>query len=88
MVIHYTVFIAATFCDVVLLSLNTARGQFDESDPESIPLEAKETIWRIGITQAVFSTLQTLTWFVYQCMMLLVLVKFGRPLEQDAMQLL
>ena len=50
MVLHYTVFIAATFCDVVLLSLNTARGQFDETDFESMPIETKETIWRIGIT--------------------------------------
>ena len=37
MVLHYSFFIAAAFCDVVLLSLDTALHEIKEADHNSTP---------------------------------------------------
>ena len=44
-------------------------------------------IWRLDIAVSSFSIFQSIFWFACQCTMLHIFVKFGRPLEEDAMTL-
>ena len=72
----------ATIFDVLVLVLQAVETKLHQENDD--PSDVK---YKLQIAVSVFSLMQTVSWFICQCLMLHVFRKFGRPVEKDSMQL-
>ena len=84
MMLHYLSFFLATAFDTVSLILQSVITTIKENHNDK---EKYAEIQRINIALNTFSTAQQISWFVCQVIMLIVFVRYGRPVEPDAMAL-
>ena len=82
--LHFAVFVLGAGLDFCLTSLQIAyKTQADKfSTAPDTPAKL-----RLSISIDAFESAQTIVWFFYQCVMLKVFVKYGRPVQEDTMQL-
>ena len=81
MQIHYSAFVIATIVDVLLAILTTIYYNVYEK-PEDSFQDNKGL--RIKISVAFLSIIHTIAWDFVQVVMLVVFVKYGRPIERNA----
>ena len=81
MQMHYSAFVIATFLDLVLAIL-TSIDQNIYGKPEDSFQENKGL--RLKILIAFLSIIHTVAWDCVQFLMLVVFVKYGRPIERNA----
>ena len=74
MIIHCASFILATFLETsdAALCIIEVKADFD-----------KETAQRFDLAIGLVTVLKAIGWFVVQFLMLIVIVRYGKPLEED-----
>lgn len=73
---HSVFFLTATFFDLIAISIK-AVAKWDRYVTEAAKL-------RLDISFTVFNTAGVMAWFGVQVLILLVFVKYGKPLQNDA----
>lgn len=83
---HWIAFMTATLLDVILLIITTI--DYFKSDKMSVQDAIKQNKeLQLKTTISVMSIIHTLAWNVVQFLMLMVFVKYGRPIEKDTQKL-
>ena len=89
--LHYVVFLIGAGLDFCLTALQISyksRADFSTKLDDIQPRETAMEVGRLSISIDLVTSTQTIVWFFYQCIMLKVFVKYGRPVQEDTMQLL
>ena len=81
MLVHFLAFFGAATCDIVIGIVQSVNTRIYRHHGSTNQVE------RLNIVVDIFIFLQTIGWFICQCIMLYVFFKFGQPVEKDAMRL-